>query len=65
MKRKNNIISHAIEEVWEWKDNVYQDIKDKNFKEKKEYFNSGLRDAVKIINGKLVKNPDGSYSIIV
>lgn len=65
MKTNKKTIPDSLEEVWEWKEKVYKDIKDKDFKGKKQYFNSGLQDAVKILNGKLVKNPDGSYNIIV
>ena len=48
MKKNKNSIPKALEEVWEWKEKVYQDIKNKNFKERKSYYNSGLKSAVKI-----------------
>lgn len=57
-------ISKALSEVWEWKDEVYKDINNLSFEEKKEYFDKGLKEAVKILKGKLKNNPDGSYSII-
>lgn len=60
----NTTVSKALEEVWEWKDEVYQDIKDKTFEEKQKYFQEGLKSATKFIKGKLKKNADGSYTII-
>ena len=64
MKANNDAISKALTEVWEWKEEVYLDIKDKSFNEKRKYFQEGLEEAVKITGGKLKKNEDGSYSII-
>ncbi|MGD2090916.1 MAG: hypothetical protein PVH61_32380 [Candidatus Aminicenantes bacterium] len=64
MKKKNDTISKALTEVWKWKEEVYQDIKDKSFNEKREYFREGLEEAIKVTVGKLNKNDDGSYSII-
>lgn len=60
---KDILISKALMEVWEWKDEVYKEIKNKTFEEKQRYFEEGLKEAVKLINGRLLKNPDGSYSI--
>lgn len=57
-------ISKALSEVWGWKDEVYKDVKDMSFDEKQEYYNKGLKEALKIVKGKLKSNPDGSYSII-
>jgi len=57
-------ISKALSEVWEWKDEVYKDIKDMSFEEKREYYEKRLKEAVKILNGKLKANPDGSYLIV-
>ena len=57
-------ISKALVEVWEWKDEVYNDVKDMRFKEKEEYYANSLKEAAKILKGKLKANPDGSYSII-
>ncbi len=56
-------ISKALSEVWEWKDEVYRDVKDMSFEEKQEYYNKCLKEAIKILKGKLKTNPDGSYSI--
>lgn len=64
MKAKNKVISKSLGEVWKWKEEVYLDIKDKSFLEKKEYFQQGLEEALKVLGGKLYKNEDGSYSII-
>ncbi|MBI4690194.1 MAG: hypothetical protein HY754_08005 [Nitrospirae bacterium] len=57
-------ISKALLEVWEWKNEVYNDIKNKTFEEKQKYYENGLKEAVRLVKGKLKKNPDGSYSII-
>ncbi|MBI5048164.1 MAG: hypothetical protein HZB54_04375 [Deltaproteobacteria bacterium] len=51
-------------EVWEWKDEVYNDVKDLRFKEKQEYYAKGLKEAAKILEGNIKTNPDGSYSIV-
>lgn len=61
---KSAQVSKSLSEVWEWKDEVYEDIKDKSFKEKQKYFEQGLKKAVNILKGKLKRNADGSYSII-
>ena len=42
---------------------MYKDVKDMSFDEKQEYYNNGLKEALKILKGKLKSNPDGSYSI--
>ena len=61
---KKAAISKALLEVWEWKDEVYNDVKDLRFKEKQEYYAKGLKEAAKILEGKIKTNPDGSYSIV-
>ena len=57
-------VSKALSEVWEWKDAVYKDIKNMSFEEKRVYFEKGLKEAVKMIKGKVKTNSDGSYSIV-
>ena len=57
-------VSKALSEVWEWKDAVYKDIKNMSFEEKRVYFENGLKEAVKLIKGKVKTNSDGSYSIV-
>lgn len=57
-------ISKALSEVWEWKDEVYKDIKDMSFETKQAYFMKGLKEAVRLLNRKLKTNPDGSHSIV-
>jgi len=64
-KKNNNILSKSLQEVWEWKDEVYKDIKNKNFEEKQEYYREGLNDAVFLLKGKLERNSDNSYFIKV
>lgn len=61
---KTTPISKSLSEVWEWKDEVYKDIKEMSFEEKRAYFEKGLKEAVRMLNGKLKTNPDGSYSIV-
>ena len=57
-------VSKALSEVWEWKDALYKDIKNMSFEEKRVYFENGLKEAVKMIKGKVNTNSDGSYSIV-
>jgi len=57
-------VSKALSEVWEWKDAVFKDIKNMSFEEKRVYFENGLKEAVKLIKGKVKTNSDGSYSIV-
>ena len=57
-------VSKALSEVWKWKDDVYNDIKNMSFEEKHVYFEEGLKEAVKMIKGKLKINSDSSYSIV-
>jgi hypothetical protein len=57
-------VSKALAEVWEWKEETFNDVKDMCFEEKQEYYSRGLKEAVKILKGKLKTNPDGSYSIV-
>jgi len=57
-------LSKALSEVWEWKDAVYKDIKNMSFEEKRVYFENDLKEAVKMIKGKVKTNSDGSYSIV-
>ena len=64
MKSTEKTISKALLEVWEWKDEVYKDIKDKTFEEKQRYYLEGMDEAVKRLNGNLTRNPDGRYSIV-
>lgn len=64
MKSTEKAISKALLEVWEWKEEVYKDIKDKTFEEKQKYYREGIDEAVKRLNGSLIKNIDGSYSIV-
>lgn len=64
MRAKNNVISKSLLEVWKWKEAVYKDINKKSVKEKLEYYENGLKEATKIINGKLKRKSDGSYIIL-
>ncbi len=64
MIEEDTLVSKSLIEVWEWKDAVYEDIKNKTFEEKQRYYEEGLKEAVKLLNGKLKRNPDGSYYIV-
>ena len=64
MKTSESTISKALEEAWEWKEAVYNDIKDMIFEEQKKYFKEDLDYAVKLLDAKLIKNDVGSYSIV-
>lgn len=57
-------VSKALAEVWEWKEKTYSDVKDMCFEERREYYSTGLKKAVKLLKGKLKTNSDGSYSIV-
>ena len=63
-KDKEEFVPKALREVWEWKDAVYKDIKNMSFEEKRVYFENGLKEAVKMIKGKVKTNSDGSCSIV-
>lgn len=45
------------------REETYNDIKDMNLSEKKDYYHKGLEETANIIGGKLIKNSDGSYRI--
>jgi hypothetical protein len=57
-------VSKSLEEVWEWKEAVYEETKNMNAEEIQKYFNNGLVSAAKSINAKLVKCEDGSFLMI-
>jgi len=61
---RETFISKALMEVWEWKDEVYEDIKNKTFEEKQKYYEEGLKEAVRLLNGRIKRNPDGSYCLV-
>jgi len=61
---KEKAISKALEEVWEWKKRVGEEIKCKSFEEKQRYYQEGLEEAKKLLKCKLIKNPDGSYCFL-
>lgn len=64
MKSTQKAISKALFEVWKWKDEVCEDIKDNIFEGKQKYYLEELNKSVKRLNGNLIKNPDRSCSII-
>lgn len=59
--KKTNVIYPSLQEVWDWKESVYQDIKNKNYIEKKTYYQNGLNEAALLIGKILIQNDDGSY----
>ena len=58
------LISKSLEEVWEWKQKVYEEIRGKTFVEKKKLYQEAMEEAAKILNAKLIKNSDGTYCFI-
>ena len=60
MKVTNVPVSNALREVWEWKEAVYEDVKDMTFEEKQAYFRNGMEEAARTIGARLVRNPDGT-----
>jgi len=64
MKTTEKFAPKALRDVWEWKEAVYQDIKDMTVEEKLAYFHEGLELAAKTIGARLIKNPDGTYRLV-
>ena len=64
MKTDIDGITKALEEVWEMKQAVYEDIKDMTFEERRAYFQKGLEEAARILGAELVENPDGTWSFV-
>jgi len=64
MKATDSVIPKALAEVWEWKDAVYEDTKDKTLEETKAYFREGLEEAARILGARLERSSDGSYRIV-
>ena len=64
MKTTERAVSKMLQEVWEWKDAVYEDTRGKSAGETKAYFREGLKRAAKIIGARLKINPDGSYLFV-
>lgn len=57
-------IPRSLKEVWVWKEKVYEETKDKNFKQLKKYYADSLEKAAKMLNAKLVRLPNGSYLLV-
>jgi len=64
MRTTEYTISRGLEEVWEWKDAVYEVVKDMTPNERIAYYQGCMERAAKFLNARLVKNPDGSYSLV-
>jgi len=56
--------SKALQEVWDMKEAVYQDIKHMTFEQKKKYYAEGLKKACHELGTKLIKNNDGTLSMV-
>ncbi len=54
-------ISKSLEQVWKWKEEVYNDTKNMTFEEKKKYSEKNLKESAELIGAKLVKNEDGTF----
>jgi shikimate kinase len=57
-------ISHSLEEVWDWKEQVYQEVKDKTFEEKQKVYSDALQEAANILHSKLLRNENGTYRFV-
>lgn len=54
----------SLEEVWEWKEEVYNETKNMDFEAKKKYFSQGLQESAELIGCKIVRNQDGTLSFV-
>jgi len=54
----------ALQEVWGWKEAVYQKTKDMSPEESLAFFERAREEAARLLNCRLVKNPDGSYRFV-
>ncbi|MBS4028074.1 MAG: hypothetical protein KGZ58_05480 [Ignavibacteriales bacterium] len=63
-KIRTKEISHSLEEVWDWKEQVYQEIKGKTFEEKKKVYSDALQEAAIILHSQLVQNENGTYHFV-
>jgi hypothetical protein len=57
-------VSKSLEEVWEWKQKVYEETKGKSFSELNEIYFRGMQEAAKILNAQLLKNENGTYRFV-
>ena len=57
-------VPKALQEVWEWKEAVSQDTKGMSVEEKLAYFREGMEEAARLLNCRIEKNPDGSFSFV-
>lgn len=60
---KKNKEFRALEEVWEWKAEVQNDLENMRFGEKRKYLDTGMKEVEKILGGKFKQNEDGSYTL--
>jgi hypothetical protein len=64
MKASSFPITKALQEVWDWKEAVYQKTKDMTFDEKRAYFQRALEEAARSLHARIVENPDGSCTFV-
>jgi len=64
MKATEIPVPKALQEVWEWKETVYQKTKDMSPEESLAFFERAREEAARVLNCRLVKNPDGSYRFV-
>ncbi|MBI4558002.1 MAG: hypothetical protein HY706_10515 [Candidatus Hydrogenedentes bacterium] len=64
MKKTDEAIPKALLEVWEWKNRVYEDIKNLDFEGKKAYFDHGLAQAALELGARIEMRPDGSFVLV-
>jgi hypothetical protein len=64
IEKKSEAISSALVEVWEWKENAANEIKNKSFEKKKIIYDNALEEASKILKSAIVKESSGTYKFI-
>ena len=64
MKSAVDEITRSLEEVWEMKQAVFEDIKNMSAEERRVYYHKGLEEAAHLLGVTLVENPDGTKSFI-
>lgn len=66
MKRVKSdyVVSKTLLEVLEWKESVYEEMKDKSFEERKRILSDAMIEAASILKAQLVKKEDGSYRFV-
>jgi hypothetical protein len=64
MKTSETFAPKALEEVWEWKEAVRRKTRNMSPEESLAFFERAREEAARLLNCRLVKNPDGSYRFV-